>query len=575
MARDPTQLGVNLGVRLAAIMTRTRVDSTAALIPHIQAALADTIRVALVRATEGDRGAMDAALEEFFGESPLPARTSGLIETLHNIHPFLAVPLLAIALGLSIFQLLGAAARPFVVDQQSSAFRLRPTQPLDPGTVAQAQVRNILTAEDAAEEATRTGLDGRRYDVLRQLGETQPTVEQLFDLLNRELIGEEGARSVLRRLGLIETTIDPLLELRRVLPGPGDVVRFAVRDVYRPEAVSRGQLLQDLPAAGIADAERVGLSAEEFTKFWGAHWVLPSITQAFEMVHRGVITGDELSGLLRTQDIAPGWREELTDIAFNVISRVDIRRMFREGVADEAKVYETYLSQGYNTDDARLLTEFAIADATVDARELTKTEVVALFQGGAITRGDAQAMLDDLGFAGPESEWLLILAEFRRFRRFRELAVSRVRSRYVGRRISDVEATTALDRIGVPPEERDPLIDLWDAERDTERPTLSSALVGRLYRDQIIAEEDARVRWGELGFRSDDIDLLVLNYADGKPETKETGPKVKQLTKSDIGRALAEDTITTAQAVDAWMNMGYTEGAAFLLARNYLPEEDT
>jgi hypothetical protein len=396
----------------------------------------------------------------------------------------------------------------------------------------------------------------------------------MFSLWNRGELTEERVRDELRFHGFLNDDIEAMLALRDALPGPQDVVRFAVRDVYRPEAVSRGGLLQDLPAAGTADAERVGLRPEEFEKFWAAHWVLPAVNQAFEMFHRGVISEEEVRGLLRTLDIAPGWRDELIAIGFNVITRVDIRRMYREGVADEEKVLETYLAQGYTPDDAELLTEFAIADATVDARELTKAEVVNLYQDEALNRAEALDLLAELGFRSEESEWVLTLADVKRVRRFQELAVSRVRSRYTGRRLSDTEASAALDRLGVVPAERDSLIDVWDAERDANRPQLTAALVGRLYRDQFITEEEARVRWGHQGYRSDDIDLLVLNYADNSVAEKTTGPPSKQLTKADIGRALREGTLSTGDAVAAWVAMGFTEGAALILVRNYLPEEE-
>ncbi len=170
---------------------------------------------------------------------------------------------------------------------------------------------------------------------------------------------------------------------------------------------------------------------------------------------------------------------------------------------------------------------------------------------------------------------MLSLADVKRVRRFQELAVSRVRSRYTGRRLSDTEASAALDQLGVVPEERDALVDVWDAERDANRPALTAALVGRLYREQFITEEEARVRWGQQGYRTDDIDLLVLNYADNSVAEKETGPPSKALTKSDIGRALKEGTIGITEAITAWVKMGYTAAAAGILARNYLPEEET
>lgn len=575
MGSDPATLGVNLGTRLARIMARSRTESTAALIPHIRVAIEQAVTVSLVRVARGGNVPIKEELEEFFGTSPLPDRTTGLIDLLERIHPLLAVPLLAIGVFLSLVRLLQASGQPFVVETQAEAFAARPTVRLDAATAAQAEARNRLTAEEAEQEAREGGVDRERYRALVGLATQLPTPEELFSLVNRGTITEAAARDILNFQGFLDDDIEAMLTLRDALPGPQDVVRFAVRDVYRPEAVSRGGLLQDLPDAGKADAERVGLRPEEFEKFWAAHWVLPAVNQAFEMWHRSEISEEEVRGLLRTLDIAPGWRDELLAIAFRVITRVDIRRMYREGVADEAKVLETYLSQGYTADDAELLTEFAIADATTDARELTKSEILNLYQDGALQRSEALDLLKELGFRVEESEWVLNLADVRRVRRFQELAVSRVRSRYAGRRLSDTEASTALDRLGVVTEERDALIDIWDAERDANRPQLSPALIGRLYNNLWITEDDARVRWGQQGFRSDDIDLLVVNYADNSLPEVEEGPKVRQLTKSDIGRALRDDTIDIAEAVARWMRLDYSEADALILARNYLPEEET
>ena len=345
--------------------------------------------------------------------------------------------------------------------------------------------------------------------------------------------------------------------------------------MYRPSAVARGGLIEDFPEAAVPDAERVGVTRDEFLKYWAAHWILPSVTQAFEMFHRDVISEEELRGFLRTQDIAPGWRDELVSIAYNVISRVDIRRMYREGIVNEAEVTRVYLDEGYTPQDAERLTRFAVADATADARELTKAEVLALYEAGGVEETDVRSMLSDLGYGAQETDWLLLLAAFRRHRRFRDLAISRVRSRYSGRRISKVEASGALDRLEVPPAERDTLIDTWDAERDVERPRLSAAMIGGMYKSQILTEEDARVRWVQLGYRSDDVDLLVLRYSDGDPDAKSSGPKQRQLTKSDIGKALRDGTISVAEAIDAWTKMGYTDAAAYILANNYLPGEET
>lgn len=575
MARDPTQLGVNFGTRLAAIMTRSKVASTAELLPHVRQAVGQAVGPIVESLRGADRVRVHEVLEANFGFSPLPEKTVNIVDGLYGIHPILATPILALALGASVFRLLGAAAEPFVVATSNSAFHSNPAHFLDPQTAAQAAVRGFISFEDGAEETLNAGFSAERWKVIAQLAQQRPQLTELFTLRNRGLLEDGGLRSGILALGFDDPTTRLMMELREVLPGPSDVVRFGVREAYRPDAIARGGLLQDLPQGAIDDAAKVGLSEESFRKYWIAHWELPSTTAAFEMFHRDVITEDELRGLLRTQDIAPGWRDELIAIAYNVVSRVDIRRMYREGIVSRQEVYDTYRSQGYSPKDAENLAAFAVADATTEARDLTKAEVVALYQDGAVDEQTATAMLSDLGYGDEETGWLLVLAKFQRFRRYRNLAVSRVRSRYVSRRLTSTEATTALDQLSVPTEEREQLLDLWDAERDAERPSLTYAFIGGLYRDGVIAEDEARVRWAQQGWRSDDIDMLVANYGEFPTADEDGGGKRRQLTKADIGKALREGTISVQEAVDKWRALGYTEADAEVLVANYLPNEET
>ena len=55
------------------------------------------------------------------------------------------------------------------------------------------------------------------------------------------------------------------------------------------------------------------------------------------MLHRGVIDTAELDMLLRAQDVMPFWRDRLTAIAYRPLTRVDVRRMYKQGVLNVIK----------------------------------------------------------------------------------------------------------------------------------------------------------------------------------------------------------------------------------------------
>ncbi|GAI14199.1 unnamed protein product, partial [marine sediment metagenome] len=79
-----------------------------------------------------------------------------------------------------------------------------------------------------------------------------------------------------------------------------------MREVYTPEiAEAFGQFdgLDEVVERASADIKAIGLTKETFAKYWAAHWMLPSVGQGFEMVHRAVIppvsTAEEPLGLDR------------------------------------------------------------------------------------------------------------------------------------------------------------------------------------------------------------------------------------------------------------------------------------
>lgn len=251
-------------------------------------------------------------------------------------------------------------------------------------------------------EKARLGISPERWQSLLEAQREVLEPRDLQQALFRGVIGEPEALRRLQALSLTQTDAQILMDTWPELPQVGDVVRFGVREVYRPEIVEAFQLDSDFPDLGEPDWLRIGLATEEFRKFWRAHWELPSITQAFEMFHRTttdpiegfsqevelvdgttvhrIISEDRLDELLRVSDVMPAWRDPLTRIAFTPFTRVDIRRFYRTGVMDLADVQRAYLDIGYSEENALVQAEFVQGLE----RERTFDELETILGGRAV-----------------------------------------------------------------------------------------------------------------------------------------------------------------------------------------------
>lgn len=147
-------------------------------------------------------------------------------------------------------------------------------------------------------------------------------------------------------------------ELAYQIPPVADIITMAVREAFTPEIAARFGQYQDLPPEFVEWVGKKGLSKEWATRYWAAHWSLPSPQQGFEMLHRGVIGEGELSLLLRALDIMPFWRDKLIQISYNPLTRIDVRRMYNLYVLNEEEVTQAYREIGYNETNAVRLTTF-------------------------------------------------------------------------------------------------------------------------------------------------------------------------------------------------------------------------
>lgn len=143
-----------------------------------------------------------------------------------------------------------------------------------------------------------------------------------------------------------EMRIELLQELAYRIPGVQDIIRYVVKEAYNPEIYRAFGQDQEYPSIAEADAEKTGVRPDQLMKEWIAHWDLPSVGQGFEMLHRGLITEEQLTLLLKAKDIMPFWRDKLTDISWALPGRIEVRMMAQLGLVDKAFIIDILRKDG-------------------------------------------------------------------------------------------------------------------------------------------------------------------------------------------------------------------------------------
>lgn len=296
----------------------------------------------------------------------------------------------------------------------------------------------------------------------------------------------------LRRIGIHPDFTDVYKELAYIIPPVADIITMAVREAFSPQIAARFGQYEDFPAELAEWAGKKGLTKEWAERYWAAHWSLPSPQQGFEMLHRGVINTDELNLLLRASDVMPFWRDKLTQIAFRPLTRVDVRRMFREGVLNEQEVFESYLDQGYNDENAQRMTEFTVRSTLSSLAKFSTTDIVKAYTQRMIDRPTAQVLLRDIGVRQEDANYVLTTAEYKRQWAFTDEQISAIRNLYKKRIYDENAARDALTRLNLPSDQVNVLLQQWFIVQENELDaTWTTAQTVKFFKRGLINQERA------------------------------------------------------------------------------------
>lgn len=311
-------------------------------------------------------------------------------------------------------------------------------------------------------------------------------------------ITESQLRSELSQRSMPQADIDIMVKLLQIIPGPQDLIRMAVREAWNDDVARTFGYDADWPQEFGEWSEKIGLSAEWARRFWRAHWELPGVREAFEMLHRRIITQGELELLLQARDIPVFWRERLIQLSYNPYTRVDVRRMFAAGVVSVEEVYSNYRDIGYDDEHATKLTQWTIDEYGEASRDLTKGDVINAYTDNIINEDATIAMLTDLGYILEEVQILMARADLKRQAKYEKELTETVRVAFVGRRIEEDSVFAQLSALNPPAGFIEERLTIWRLQRERNLTRPSKADLKKLWLfgviDDVLLKREMRGR---------------------------------------------------------------------------------
>jgi len=359
-------------------------------------------------------------------------------------------------------------------------------------------------------------------EIAKQNGITQEFLDILISA-NRRLIELGDIRSIYYRTGKSDTWLeeqlkkvgysdDNIKDLKSIFPyfpAVPDLIRFAVREVYSPEIVEKYGQMEDLPSKFLEEAKKAGLPEDQAKNYWAAHWELPSAGQGFEMLHRGVITYEELKTLLRTLDVMPYWRDKLIEIAYSPLTRVDVRRMYNLGILNEDQVYNAYKAIGYNDENAKYMTQFTIAYYQQADKNLTRSNIQDGYKRKYFSRDEAITLLKEIGYDEDEAEFYLSKIDYDEEMEKKKDLLKLLESAYKKDVYTDNEVIEMLSNEGFQATEIDYHLTKWTVSKKVKTAKPDKSELKSWLAKKIVSRETFIEEMKSLGYADKYIDLYL------------------------------------------------------------------
>jgi len=314
-----------------------------------------------------------------------------------------------------------------------------------------------------------------------------------------------------RTLGVTDDRIELLKEMAYKLPTADQAITWMAREVFEEDMAAKYGLDDESDKIDYSFMETIGIKEEVARKHWRAHWQHASWSQIVEMLHRGMVTEQDVYDWFRLVEIPPYWRRGLTATMWQVPGRIETRMMAQYGLVDKAFIMDILEKDG-------LAEEYRSVVADMNLVRGIRTDIQSRYSKGWLDAAGVKAEIDKAGLSPQIAE------------RLYQWIVSNAKG------------------------------DRTTAEKD-----LTKAEIVKAVKKGLIPWQDGITRLMALGYDEDEADLIMMQNV----EVVEEGPTTELNVRVDtVRRQRRQRLISRDQEISSLLQLGIDHGLATAYADN-------
>jgi hypothetical protein len=431
---------------------------------------------------------------------------------------------------------------------------LMPNNVPDLETLVSLYVTDMITKDAYIKYGGQLGFAEGWLNHLANLLRKKPEIADLITLYRRGKIQGQRFFELMQAQGVNADLVPLFVSAYEYFPPPPDLIRFAIREVYTPTTRKAYGMDEDLPSEYIKEAYKAGLPAEQAKNYWAAHWQLPSTQQMIEMFHRGIITLDQLKDGLKALDIMPFWREKIIQMSYNVITRVDARRMYDLGVLNEEGLHKAYTDMGYSPDNADKLVLFTKRLSHVEAHNLTRQQVLEAYVRDIITKDKLIEYLKELHVDEEATAFWIAQADWMKMKAGLDAHLQTLKNEYLAGSMTIDQVRQHLTEDGVPESLITSTVNLIQNTKNKSQKLPSKADLDDWFMNSIIEEDQYNTKMIAIGYSADNVHLYLHSLT-----MKREGTHRHFLTIAQYVKWFKKGIMTTDQLLSTLKSAGYSD----------------
>ena len=407
-------------------------------------------------------------------------------------------------------------------------------------TVLELWRRRVIDREQALTYIRRNGYPDATVGELEQLIAVPLQAADLADMTLRGIIGQDEGRVKAEQVGVPPADFDLMAEAVGEPPGPeqlSEMLRRGIIDramfdrgirysrlrnewttpVYRAsfQPMSTADAVSAVVQGHLTDGE--GRRVAELNGLESQYW--PALVEtagepiargeALELYNRGEMSRAEVEQAIRESRVKNKYIGDILKLRRRVPPERTVITLLAHGAIDHAHALELLAELGFDRPTSEAIVKAGTAQRTTSTRHLAAGTIAELAAEHAITEQEATTTLHSLGWTDHDARLELKVAQLRREHAWRQSAASRVGTDYVDRLIDKNTLVGYLDHIGLPVEQRDAYLELWDIERGARRRHLTEAQIVAAVKHGALQDADGHARLVELGYSEQDAHVLL------------------------------------------------------------------